>query len=186
MNWKENKYFWIATLIFVTALTRLMPHPWNFTPVTALFIFGGAQSGKNLFNFILPFSALLISDFLLNNFIYHHSGITIFYKGAFFIYLSYALIFLFNYFLKPEWGYKLVVGAFGSSVLFFIITNFASWLSNPIYSQDLSGLLTSYSAGLPFFRNAIIGDLLYSFALFGVFNMIQYSFLKKSFVRSKN
>lgn len=184
MNFKENKYFWVAMLIIVTALSRLLPHPWNFTPVTALFIFGGAKSGKSFFYFLLPMATVLVSDILLNNFVYNLPGRTLFYEGALYVYLAYVLIFALNYILKPEIGLKLAASSFTSSVLFFALTNFAAWTGNPVYSQDLSGLITSYSAGLPFFRNAILGDLFYTFAMFGVFQLIQFTFLKKSYIKN--
>jgi formate-dependent nitrite reductase membrane component NrfD len=48
-----------------------------------------------------------------------------------------------------------------------LVTNFASWLNNPMYTQNFSGLLTSYIAGIPFFRNTLLGDLFYLSVLFG-------------------
>ncbi|MEM1217118.1 MAG: DUF6580 family putative transport protein, partial [Bacteroidota bacterium] len=54
-----------------------------------------------------------------------------------------------------------------ASVVFFLLTNAASWQLDPVYSKDLAGLGAAYVAGIPFFMNTIAGDLLYSGVLFG-------------------
>lgn len=186
MNSKNNKLFLLCSLVFATALTRLMPHPWNFTPVTALFIFTGAISGKKFTNFLIPLSAVLLSDFLLNNFIYRTANFTFFYEGAFYIYLAYLLIFILNLYLKVDNKKNIIGSSLISSIIFFLITNFAAWSGNPLYTQNVSGLITSYAAGLPFFGNAILGDLYYSLILFSAYNMIYQSLLKKSSVHDSH
>lgn len=47
-------------------------------------------------------------------------------------------------------------------VLFYVITNFASWASMPEYTKDLSGLATSYTLAIPFFRNMLLGTTFYT------------------------
>jgi hypothetical protein len=186
MNSKNNKLFLLCSLVFATALTRLMPHPWNFTPVTALFIFTGAISGKKFTNFLIPLSAVLLSDFLLNNFIYRTANFTFFYEGALYVYSAYLLIFLLNLYLKVDSKLSIIGTSFISSIIFFLITNFAAWYVNPLYNRDFSGLMTSYVVGLPFFGNAILGDLFYSLILFSAYNMIYQSLLKKSSVHDSH
>ena len=62
-----------------------------------------------------------------------------------------------------------------ASVIFFIVTNFGSWVGEKsIYTRDLNGLMTSFAAGLPFFRSSLISNLLFSAILFGGFEMYQY------------
>jgi len=46
--------------------------------------------------------------------------------------------------------------------LFFFVTNFGHWLIDPVYAKNLVGLTQCYVAALPFFRNAILGDLFYT------------------------
>ncbi|MEX1040829.1 MAG: DUF6580 family putative transport protein [Pirellulaceae bacterium] len=47
-------------------------------------------------------------------------------------------------------------------VLFYVITNFASWASMPEYTKDLSGLATCYTLAIPFFRNMLLGTAFYT------------------------
>jgi hypothetical protein len=59
--------------------------------------------------------------------------------------------------------------AAASSVIFFVVTNFAVWLTSGMYPLDAAGLTKCYVAALPFFQNTLIGDLLWTAALFGSF-----------------
>ena len=72
--------------------------------------------------------------------------------------------------LREKSGFWRVVGAaVTSSVSFFLISNFAVWAAWPqMYPRTFSGLMASYSAGLPFFRGTAESDLLFSLAMFGV------------------
>ena len=58
----------------------------------------------------------------------------------------------------------------GGSLLFFFVTNGAVWLfaEGSIYPKTLAGLATCYWMALPFFRNTVASDLLFSAAFFGV------------------
>jgi hypothetical protein len=60
-----------------------------------------------------------------------------------------------------------------SSVIFFIITNFGVWTSGMFYEMTLSGLMQSYTAAIPFFRNSLMGDLVYVTAMFGIYELVK-------------
>ena len=66
-------------------------------------------------------------------------------------------------------------GALGASVLFFIISNFAVWLSDPDYPLTWGGLLLCYEMAIPFFRGTLASDLLYSAAFFGIMEWVRHS-----------
>ena len=66
---------------------------------------------------------------------------------------------------NPKAGF-VALSSLASSVLFYLVTNFSVWPGNALYSQDLSGLISSYIAGIPFFRNQVLGDLFYSAVFF--------------------
>jgi hypothetical protein len=60
-----------------------------------------------------------------------------------------------------------VVGAaLASSVSFFLLTNLVAWAWLDMYPKNLSGVMMSYAAGLPFFRHALAGDLIFTVAMF--------------------
>ena len=52
----------VACFILFAAVVRILPHPWNFTPVGAMALFSGAKLGRTLKAFVLPLSALLLGD----------------------------------------------------------------------------------------------------------------------------
>jgi hypothetical protein len=69
------------------------------------------------------------------------------------------------------------LAAFLCSLQFFALTNLGLWLTavvthDPIYSANLSGLLTCYTLAIPFWGRTLAGDLLYSGALFGLYELL--------------
>ena len=164
----------IALLIFVSAATRLLPHPPNMTPIGAMALFGGAYFGKKYLALLVPLLAMFLSDLVLNNVVYsqYYEGFVLFNAHSLWVYGSIAVIALIGIGLlkKVTWT-KVLGGALSATAVFFLVTNFGSWLSNPVYTKDISGLMQSYVAGLPFLRNSIIGNLAFSAALFGVYEM---------------
>ncbi|MAT12601.1 MAG: hypothetical protein CMM02_16520 [Rhodopirellula sp.] len=59
----------------------------------------------------------------------------------------------------------------GFSVLFFLGTNLAVWSSSSFYPMNLTGLLECYTAALPFFRQTILGDMIFVSLFFGSYAM---------------
>lgn len=171
---QTKKIIILSAIILVAALTRLLPHPMNFTPLGAMALFGGAYFGRNGLGLLLTMSAWLISDFLLNNFIYESgSSIVWFTEGASFIYGSIILIYFLGSRLlnKPSWA-SVLAGGFAASAIFFLITNFGVWIGGSMYPLTIDGLVTCYVAAIPFFQNTLAGDLVYAAVLFLTFEKI--------------
>ena len=57
--------------------------------------------------------------------------------------------------------------ALAGSLLFFVFTNLAVWLSGQLYPLTGSGLAACYVAAIPYYRNSVLGDMLFSTVLFG-------------------
>lgn len=162
---------WVVLVIWVTALSRLLPHPWNFTPVTAMALFGGAYLGDRKLALIVTLVALWISDLLLNNLVYHtfFDSFAWTYPDAIWTYVAFAMVVLLGSVILQEKRTIWRVGACGvaSSTLFFLISNFGVWASGQLYPPTGSGLIACYIAGLPFYANNAMGDLFYCGVLFG-------------------
>jgi|SRR5271166_577931 len=152
----------LAYLFVVLAVAvRFMPHPWMFTPVTGSLLFFGARGSRR--QLWIPFSLLVVSDFLLNRFVYSYR-------------MGWDQVVIFGWYAAILWlGTKLgrnakmlpIVGAaVASSVSFFLVTNLAAWAWLDMYPKNLSGIMMSYVAGLPFFRHALEGDLFFTLAMF--------------------
>ena len=169
----------IAGLIFFAAMSRLLPHPHNFTPIGAMALFGAAHFRQKHLAFLVPLAALWLSDLVINNVVYprvypeYYHGFRWF--SSFWIYGSFAAIAGLGLLTLRQLRFTRVLGAsLGASLLFYLVTNFGAWLGSSFYPQDFSGLMASYIAGLPFFWNTLGGDLCYSALLFGSFAYLQY------------
>jgi hypothetical protein len=63
-----------------------------------------------------------------------------------------------------------------SSVSFFIITNFGTWLSTPLYQKTGAGLAACYTAAIPFFHQTLLSDLFFVGMLFGLYHLAKVKF----------
>jgi hypothetical protein len=171
----------ITLLIFLVAMSRLVPHPPGFAPVGGIALFGAAYFTKRYWAFIIPIISMWVSDLILNNAVYklneHHGSFVWFYDGSLFTYGAFAFIVLLGMLmLKKVRIPNLVASALGASAIFFIVSNFGVWFSGTMYPKDLSGLAACYAAGIPFFQNTVLGDLFYSAVLFGAFEFAMRRF----------
>ncbi|SMO92966.1 DUF6580 family putative transport protein [Gracilimonas mengyeensis] len=169
---KNKRFLVLSGFIVIAALSRIVPHPYNFAPIGAMSIFGAAYFTDKKFSFLLPLAAMFVSDLLVNNLLYanFYGGFVLFTPGFWWMYGSIALIVLAGIFILKKVNTKTVIaGSLSASIIFFLVTNFGAWLGNPIYPQGLEGLFMSYAAGIPFFHYTVLGDLVYSGVMFGAF-----------------
>lgn len=155
-------------------MSRLIPHPPNFAPIGGMALFGAAYYNHRIWAFVIPVVSMWISDLLLNNVVYgvFFDRFLWFYDGAWFTYGAFILITLTGMFtLRKVRVPNLFFSAMGASVIFFIVSNFGVWFSGTMYPKDLSGLMACHTAGIPFFKNTVIGDLFYTGLLFGAFEL---------------
>lgn len=164
----------LALMIFAAALSRLLPHPYNFTPIGAMGLFGAAYFNKRWLAFAVPFVAMWVSDLILSNVVYaqYYEGFQWF--GHFWVYVSFALIVLLGFgLLRKVKVANLLISSVLASLIFFLVTNLGVWLGSPIYPQNIVGLTACYTAGIPFFWNTLLGDLFYCGVLFGAFELVK-------------
>lgn len=162
----------LTSIVLATALFRLVPHWPNFTPIAALALFGAATFERKWLGLAVPMAAMLLSDTLIG----FHGGM-----GA--VYLSFALTWLLGLWaLRRPTALRIAGASITSSVLFFLLTNFAVWHGSSFYPQTLPGLMSCYVAGMAFyngtsfFLNGLLGDLFFSAVLFGGHYLLQQRF----------
>ncbi|MCX7649238.1 MAG: hypothetical protein N2050_01625 [Flavobacteriales bacterium] len=178
---KPVSSFLIQGLLVVAAvvLTRLVPHPYNFTPLSAVAVYSGLRSDKIWKAGFLTFAALLVSDALVMSTIQRGFGTFQEYLMSFTgvgVYLAFLLLIALGR-LQRHRAMPIVALSLCSSLLFYFVTNFFVWLSpNSGYPPNLSGLWACLYAGIPFYRgdimgsfffNQVWGDLFYFSLLFG-------------------
>lgn len=140
-------------------------YPWNFSPIFAVALFGGAmyQSRGNVF--AVPLLAMLAGD--LGIWAVTGKAEWAFYSGQFVVYAAFTVCALFGLLLRSQRSWGRVTGAgIASCVSFFLITNFATWVGSTTYPQTFAGLLDCYIMGLPFLKNSLIATVLFSGILF--------------------
>lgn len=174
---KKKTFYIITAFILFAALSRLLPHPTNFTPVFAIALFGAAYFKNKKWAFIIPMVAIWGSDLILNNVVYstYNEGFMWLTGGFLYLYGSLALIVLLGYvLLKKVTPGRVLGGALGASIIFYLISNFGVWLSAPAYPLTVEGLIACYTAAIPFFHYTVAGNVIYSAILFGSFEWIRY------------
>jgi hypothetical protein len=151
------KNLMLIGFIFTAAFSRLIPHAPNFTSVGAIALLAGSIWGFSALAFLVPVLAMLVTDFILGM----HSTMMFVY-GAFAITVILGSVLL----SKNARGIKLFGITLLTSIIFYLISNFGVWFVGGFYTGDLKGLVECYIMALPFLKNQIMGDLVYTFALF--------------------
>jgi len=169
---KKAKLFISILLIVLGVFCRFLPHIWNFTPIAAIALFSGVYLGKK-YAFTLPVIAMFLGDIFLG--FYAWPIMTA-------VYSSYLFVGLIGLAIKKYKSFETILaGSILSSVMFFVVTNFAVWQFSPWYAKSINGLLECYTLALPFFRNTLMGDMFYVGVFFGVYEMVY--FLAKNYQR---
>lgn len=151
-------------LLFAVAVhLRFLPLPFSFAPVTAALLYFGARRPRK--ELCIPVAVLAASGVYLSRSVYGYAFST----DLLVTWAWYAGIVLLGGLLAKS-ASVLRVGAatLAASVSFFLLSNFAVWAVWTMYPKTASGLAMCYVAGLPFFRNAVVSDLFFAAAFFGI------------------
>lgn len=178
----------LSAMVAFTVIYRLLVHyaagamPWNFTPVEATALFGGAYFADRRLGIAIPLIAMVIADCLIA-FTLPAAWVRDWLGTLPFVYLCIALTAVGGFALRGRVSApKVLGGALASAVLFFLVTNFATWLTaRPDAGAACTGTLTAcYVAGIPFFKGTLYGTVLWSALLFGGFALLgrRWSVLK--------
>jgi hypothetical protein len=164
----EKQLLWMkagiaAVLVLLAAALRILPHPWNFTPIGAMALFSGSVLRERWLRFLFPLLALFAGDAVVG-----------FHKLMPFVYLS----FLANVAIGMWIGEDRKLGRISLGTLlgvtqFFLVTNFAVWAVFTTYPKTAVGLIACYVAGLPLYWNSLAGDALYAALLFGSYALAE-------------
>ena len=197
----QPKFQFLITLLVYTVIVRLLPYvlmncdiqadpsvlyyPWNFSPLTAVCLFGGAFLAHRRTSFLLPLATLFVSDIAIAVVSGHPEwGFPVTPEGAFtmtrfgrwiFTYASFAIAIVLGSLLKGQKAKGLPAKAlalgFSFEVVFFLASNFLVWTNfgmseAPIYPYTAAGLMTCYSVALPFVTKSLLGTAAFTMLLF--------------------
>lgn len=150
------KYVLVASLIIISSYIRTQQYFPNISPIAAIALFGGATLASP-WSYALPLAAQLTSDIIIG---FDRLPVT------YAVYASFVVTVLFGSWLKKFSPLRLLGASLASSTLFYLVTNAAVWRFSELYPQTSDGLILSYLYAIPFFRNTLFGDLIYSTSLF--------------------
>jgi hypothetical protein len=178
---KAKWHRWLP-LVFVAlfAVSRIPGVlPLNFSAAYAFAFCAGVYFPKKN-SWWLPLLVLLATDIGLN-FFYSAHGVQVWdsanLKNLLFNYAAYAVLIFLGRRFKPQSSFaSLLGGGLLGAILFYLITNTASWFFNPFnnpeYAKTISGWLLALTKGVggypstwEFFRNTLLSGSLFT-ALF--------------------
>jgi len=171
---RQPRFLILTALVLLAALVRLIDGAQNFAPIGAIALFGGACFASRKAAFLVPLSAMLLSDVLLN--LTRHSNLwSEAWKLTAFTYLAFVLVVSLGMLLRNRTRsvFAIAGGSLVGSLIFFVASNFGWWLTMGFHAPTFAGLTECYVQALPFFRNTIASDLFFNTVLFGCFALVE-------------
>src|SRR5262245_13281981 len=165
-NLRLLRFLIAAAMIVLAAALRILPHPWNFTPVGAMAIFSGSLFRNRWAAFLLPLTALFAADLFVG-----------LYKLMFIVYASFALsVAIGRWFAQSRTVVRIGGAVLLGALQFFLVTNFALWALGGFYPRTFAGLSTCFANAVPLFWNTLAGDVVYAIVLFGSYALTERLF----------
>ncbi len=148
----------------------------NFAPMAAIALCAAVYFPAR-FKFAVPLGALFISDLILN-YIYGAPLLQAQMAGH---YIALVLIGLLGLALQNRASFKtLLPASLLGSVVFYLVVNSFSWVSEPGYTKDFAGFIQAQTVGLSqysstptwmFFRNSVLSDLFFTLLFVACMNL---------------
>ncbi len=171
MNLEPSQILMFISLFAFSFCMRFLPHMFNVTPIMAVALLSGFHFRNKNIALLLPLSAMFLSDWVIG-----------FHSQLLFVYAPILISVLLGSWMRMKnqnkaWPVKtsFQLAAVGA-LLFFVISNLGVYFLSGMYPQTWVGLSTCYEAAIPFFERSLIGDLMFTAALFSI-----YSFARQSF-----
>lgn len=154
-----------VVIVISAVLMRLVPHAWNFAPVTAIAIVAGIYLPKKQ-AIVLPLAVRFISDAIIGFFSW---------PLMLGVYAAHVFGALAGLWVRQHKSFARILAApIASAIVFFLVTNFAFLYAPSEYPHTASGIVQAYANGLPFFRGTLLGDIIYTLALVGAWELVLY------------
>ena len=154
----------IAALFSLFVFARFIPHPPNFSPVTAVAFCSGLWFLRKSWMLLLPLLAIFVTDSIIG-----------LYEGVAFTYFAYILIFSLGALYasighqsKVAKGLYFVASNVAASVIFFVISNVGVWWATPLYAHNFQGLMECFVLAIPFYPATLASQVFFASLLQGL------------------
>jgi hypothetical protein len=157
-----------AILILLAAMMRIVNreiHLYNLAPIGAVGLFAGAVIKDKRYAYLLPLISMFIADLYFQLF----TSVTGFYGfEQVLVYVGMGLVTFLGTKMGNVTGIKVAGYSIIGSFIFFVVSNFGSYLTG-MWGYGFKGLATTYTMAIPFFKNTVVSELVGSIALFGLY-----------------
>src|SRR5262249_21645725 len=127
----------LVSAVLLAAVTRLIPHPPNLAPITAMALFGAAMLSDRRMALLTPLVALFVSDLCIEA-MYRLGLMTTWgiYSGMWVTYTALLVITLMGFLLRGHRTVPAIGGVtLAGSVVFYVVTNFGVWAFGHLYPR---------------------------------------------------
>lgn len=177
--WKEQYQGWLMCI-------------WGMNAVLPLFMVSVSKCRSTIMGYALPLVGFITSDLIIQWILIAKGMDSSSIRGRLVTYAIFLILaqlgLVLKYLKLPKWENVLAgVGmTLVGSILFFIISNGLVWLKSApsdaqfSYPPTWAGLLDCYTKGIPFFQNQLIGDVIFSFAFFSIYLLLEQRYILKA------
>lgn len=186
MKMNKSNLVLLFILILAAALYRIWDgRPMGFAPQIAMALFAGSVSRDKRFAFLFPVLSMLISDILYQ--VLYMQGLTTikgFYGGQWENYLLIASVTVIGFFLNKNRIGQIMAGSLAGAVFYFIASNLLVWIgdgldiNSRLYPKTFAGMITCFTAALPFFRWSVLSTFIFNAVFFGGYYLLGKTVLK--------
>ncbi len=173
-------------LVFARVFNATCASPiYNFTPIGAMALFGGSYFSEKWKAYLFPLLALWLSDIVLGYFVYYHK-LVLFYDGFLWTYAAFALAVLIGSAIKKVNVKNVIAAAVAAALVHWVISDIGVWMGGYLYPKTAEGFVACLVAAIPFMKNMLIGNIVFSAIAFGLFEWMQkkYPQLQLSIIKS--
>ena len=189
MSIKQIQPRFIVLLLFIVAggvlrvlaAGQLTPFS-NFSPLGAMALFGGAMFADKWKSYLFPLLALFLSDVIMMKTVYAAYADGFLFEGWYWNYIGFAAMVLIGQLVIRNVKVLPVLGAsILAAVVYWLIVDFGTWMrptsidmtTGLPFSRDFAGLMKCYALGIPFIKNTLISNVVYSGIFFGLFSWLE-------------
>ncbi len=152
---------------------QVLPVPYNGVPLAAIALFAAARVPRR-WALAVPLAILVLSDLVID--LTH--GYPFFFASRLTIYATFLAIGAAGMLVPRKAGMPVrLLAATGGATFFFLVSNFAVWVGGEGfgYPMTVSGLMSCYAAGLPFYKHNLLADLVATLGLFSAEGLLERS-----------